>query len=213
VDDKHYQACFSSLDHSGLRVFNASPDLPPEACASFARLQGSNLEPPAPAGGQALRQPVAELAIDDAYVYNSRISYDAQDTFGRRCLFTHSFIFPIEAFLDSPERVLLLDESNFMFTQEGSRPGASPPLMMDPHAPPENVLRGLKKFNRWVEVKRRLEKNECVKVAGAACVDEVKYFMYLLLQIVQDPQARRGCSFTTGASPSAKPKGIHFSLK
>jgi len=224
---RYYQACFSSIDHRGLHVFNASSDLPPESRAEFARLQNSNLQPPTPmsANEEAALQPIAELFIGNEFVYHSRIKYDVFDIFGRRCLFTHSFIFHIEDFFCYPERVLLLDETNFSFTEEEGRPTDLDPLLMFGEAAAEEIAKialsnlSLSEAQITALAKFILECSDPpAGIDAMRSIGEVKQLMFLLMFLSpprnwNKKELCRKYSFTTGPSPSARPKGIYFHLQ
>ena len=100
---------------AGWQTVNASADIPAEAVASFSRFQNGNVYPPVFDPEDAAEQIVSELQTDGAFSFLTHIKYGLTDETGRPAMFAHSYVFPLNDFIRSPQDALNVESSDFAF--------------------------------------------------------------------------------------------------
>jgi len=113
---KFYQACYGK-DNTGWGIFNISSDIPSEALTFFERV-GSNCNP------HLLNETIDEeyeifkIVSDKGFscVYKSK--YAGRDNFGRPKMFTHGFILDSLDYINNPDTVLSISNSNYRYSIE-----------------------------------------------------------------------------------------------
>ena len=128
----HYQACFTRISGqdsgAGWQTVNVSPGLPQESVSAFSRFQNGNITPPSFDSEDATSQIVTELQNDGNFVFYTLIKCNAAaDDKGRPIMFAHSFVFPLNEFVQTPQEVLGIKQSNFAF--EVSQTVSPPPTL------------------------------------------------------------------------------------
>ncbi|GFH42505.1 hypothetical protein Hs30E_10560 [Lactococcus hodotermopsidis] len=116
----HYQVCFTRISGKGSgdgwQAINATPGLPQEAISAFTRFQNGNITPPSFDAEDVGSQLVTELQNDGNFAFYTLIKCNAAaDDRGRPIMFAHSYVFPLNEFVQAPQDVLGLEQSNFAF--------------------------------------------------------------------------------------------------
>lgn len=116
----HFQISFTRISGKGSgdgwQTLNASHELPHDSVTAFARFQNGNITPPTFDSEDINSQIVTELQNDGSFTFYTRIKCNAAaDDRGRPIMFAHSYAFTINEFIQSPQLVLSLDQSNYAF--------------------------------------------------------------------------------------------------